>query len=327
MGTRTEHSQPRQRAPDWRAQLPLSGPGPYAVADGRILTDGLEVVIAAHCNLRCRACAYLSPVMPVMTVPPATIQRDLAALARHYHASEARVLGGEPLLHPQLVPVLQAIRASGVSDTIRVITNGLLLARMPASFWHLADEVSVSVYPGRQPDDNAVAAAADMAERHGVRLRLKYFHYFRESYSESGARDATLVERIYRTCQTANVWRCNTVLNGHLYRCPQSAFLPSIINQPGSRDSSPDGLRITDSPDFAKQLLEFLESPEPLLACGNCLGSVGRLFTHCQMPRSLWRAQQQDHTEELVDWDHLDALERNPQMLVRDTSFLPAPPS
>jgi membrane dipeptidase len=31
--------------------------------DGRILTDGLEVIIAAHCNLRCRACAYLSPVM------------------------------------------------------------------------------------------------------------------------------------------------------------------------------------------------------------------------------------------------------------------------
>jgi hypothetical protein len=31
------------------------------------------------------------------------------------------------------------------------------------------------------------------------------------------------------------------------------------------------------------------------------------------------------NTEELVDWEHLDTLERNPEMLVRDTSFLPAP--
>jgi hypothetical protein len=166
-----------------------------------------------------------------------------------------------------------------------------------------------------------------MADRHGVRLRLKYFHYFRESYSESGTRDVTLVERIYRTCQMANVWRCNTVLNGYLYRCPQSAFLLSIIHQPGSQADPPDGLKITDSQDFAQQLLAFLESPEPLRACGNCLGSVGRLFGHTQMSRPLWRAQQQDHTEELVDWEHLDTLERHPEMVVRDTSFLPAPHS
>jgi organic radical activating enzyme len=265
--------------------------------DGRILTDGLEVIIAAHCNLRCRACAYLSPVMPAMTAEPATIHRDLAALARCYHSSEARVLGGEPMLHPQLVQALQAIRASGVSDTIRVITNGLLLARVPASFWRLIDEVSVSVYPGRQPDDEVIAAAACMADRHGVRLRKKYFNYFRESYSELGAHDAALVERIYRTCQMANVWRCNTVLNGFLYRCPQSAFLPSIIHRPGSQANLADGLRITDSQDFADQLLAFLESPEPLRSCGNCLGSAGSLLKHTQMSRPLWRTQQEKHTD------------------------------
>jgi hypothetical protein len=302
MRAATGNSQPGERAGDWRAGLPRSGPGPYAVGDGRILTDGLEVIIAAHCNLRCRACAYLSPVMPAATVAPAQIQRDLTVLARSYHALEARVLGGEPLLHPELVAVLQAIRASGVSDTIRVITNGLLLARMPADFWN-------------------IAMAARTAENHGVRLRLKYFHYFRESYTELGTGDSRLVERIYKTCQMANVWRCNTIFNGHLYRCPQSAFIPSIIHRPGLGD----GLPITDSPAFTRRLLEFLESPEPLDACTNCLGSVGRLFRHTQTPRAAWRTQQQHHTEELVDWEHLQTLEREPGTLVRDTSFLPAP--
>lgn len=294
------------------------------MADGRILTDGLEVVITAHCNLRCRACAYLSPVMPTVTIPPGQIQRDLSALARCYHASEARVLGGEPLLHPELVTVLQAVRASGVSDRVRVITNGLLLPRMPASFWHLVDEISVSMYPGRELDGDTVTDAASTATKYGVRLRTKYFRYFRESYAELGTDDPTLVERIYRTCQMANVWRCNTVLNGYLYRCPQSAFLPSLFGQQGADGEPPlDGLEITVSPDFGDQLLAFLESPEPLASCAHCLGSVGRLFAHRQAPRRAWREQQQHHTEELVDWEHLDKLERNPGMLVRDTSFLP----
>ena len=231
----SEEKRPGERAGNWRAGLRRAGPGPYAVADGRILTDGLEVVIATHCNLRCRACAYFSPVMPVATVPAVQIRRDLSALARCVHASEVRVLGGEPLLHPELVPVLQVIRAAGVSDTIRVITNGLLLPRMPAGFWSLINEVSVSMYPVRQLDGDAAAAVARTAEKHGVRLRMKYFHYFRESYSELGTRDARLVERIYRTCQMANVWRCNTVLNGCIYRCPQSAFLPSILHPPRQR--------------------------------------------------------------------------------------------
>ena len=317
---------PGGQAGNWRAQLPRSGPGPYAVADdGRVLTDGLEVVITAHCNLRCRACAYLSPVMPATAVPLAQIARDLTVLARYYHASEARVLGGEPLLHPDLTGVLRAVRASGISDTIRVITNGLLLARVPTGFWELIDEVSVSVYPGREPGEGAISAATRLAGQHGVELRMKYFNYFRESYSELGTGDTALVDRIYRTCQMARVWRCNTILNGSLYRCPQSAFLPSALGRQNAREDMTDGLPITDASGFAQRLLSFLESPEPLGACVNCLGSVGRLFEHSQTQRPAWRSHQRHHTEELMDWQHLSTLERNPGTLVRDTSYVTAP--
>jgi len=186
--------------------------------------------------------------------------------------------------------------------------------------------VSVSIYPGTRLEGAALAAVVQTADEHGVRLRLKHFHSFRESYSELGTPDRGLVERIYRTCQMANVWRCHTVLNGYLYRCPQSAFLPSVVQWPEPDGEAPaDGLPIADSPAFAQRLLAFLESPEPLRVCTRCLGSVGRLFEHRQTPRPTWRAQQEHRTEELVDWEHLDMLERNPGMLVRDTSFLPAP--
>jgi organic radical activating enzyme len=284
-----------------------------------VLTDGLEVVVAHHCNLRCRACAYLSPIRPKVLADPTLLGRDLAVLAAAYHASETRVLGGEPLLHPEITSILAAIRNSGLCDTIRVITNGLLLPRTPEGFWESIDEVSVSVYPGRALSPEVAEAVRHTAAEHGVALKFKQFRYFRESYSEIGTGDDYLVERIYRTCQMANVWRCHTMWQGRLYRCPQSLFLPAALTQ---APLEMEGIEIGSDDGFRGRLLAFLESSDPLPSCKNCLGSVGRLFVNQQVPRNGWREQQRLPTEDLLDWPHLQLLEKNPGMLVKDASYI-----
>jgi organic radical activating enzyme len=306
----------------WRATLPVRGPGPYAVIDGRVLTDGLEVVVSHHCNLRCRACAYLAPVQRTALADPEQLGRDLAALGRAYHASEARVLGGEPLLHPEITAVLSAIRGSGVCDSVRVITNGLRLPRVPRGFWDAVDEVSVSVYPGRELGPETADAVRRTAGEHGVALRFKRFDYFRESYSEIGTDDDGLVERIYRTCQMANTWRCHTVWRGRLFRCPQSLFLALAVNE---LTGVGEGIEINGDPGFVDRMLSFLEDTRPLASCRRCLGSVGRMFANQQVPRSTWREPQHAPTEDLVDWQHLRALESNSGMLVMDASYITSP--
>src|SRR5712692_3781124 len=161
---------------------------------------------------------------------------------------------------------------------------------MPDDFWDAVDKVSVSMYPGKQLEGAARQAAVRAADDHGVSLELTWFPSVGECYSELGTSDRNLVGRIYRTCQMANVWRCHTVMHGHLYRCPQSAFLRSIVGRPveGSRPGADrahlvDALPIEDSPDFVERLLIFLERAEPLDVCANCLGSVGQLFGHSQI--------------------------------------------
>jgi len=301
-----------------RRDCPRHGPGPYAVIDDRVCTEGLEVIVTHHCNLRCRSCAYLAPTLPTKTVDPKQLHQTLATLARSFHATEARVLGGEPLLHPDLASILIATRRSGVCDTIRIITNGLLLPGMEPAFWEAVDEVSVSTYPGRELRSEAKAAVEAAAESHGVRLIFKPFTYFRESYSEIGTDDVDLVRRIFRTCQMAHVWRCITVWNGRLYRCPQSLFLPASLH---GLAGATEGLEVLDSPQFLSELLTFLESDEPLAACRFCLGSVGELFQNQQLRRTAWREPQQVSSEALLDWPHLVDLETNPGRLVRDTSY------
>ncbi len=106
----------------------------YVVKNGKLHTHGVEVNVSHHCNLSCRGCAHLSPVMAKQYASPEQILRDLSVLAKHMQADHVRLLGGEPLLHPRLTEVIAAARQSALAGRIRVVTNGILLWRMTDAF-------------------------------------------------------------------------------------------------------------------------------------------------------------------------------------------------
>lgn len=271
----------------------------YRVVDGRILNRRCEINVAEHCNLSCRACSHLSPVNPKTFVDPDVVARDLTALSRSYHAKVVRLLGGEPLLHPDLLAVIHAARRSRVSDSVMIVTNGVLLPRMPAKVWSAIDAVEVSLYPKRSLSEQAQRACADTAAAHGVAVRFRTCNEFQESYSEIGTTDDRLVDRIYTTCNVAHRWRCHNVINGWFYRCPQAHYIPKVLQSDG-RSEYVDGIEIEDSPAFMPRLLAYLQSPEPLEACRNCLGTAGRYGPNEQVRRADFRPRQMAPTEELV---------------------------
>lgn len=270
---------------------------------------GCELNVAHHCNLACRSCSHLSPVFKKHLADPAVVARDFATLAKHYRPQFVKLLGGEPLLHPVLTEVIDAVRASDICDWIQVCTNGLWLPRMTGEFWRRVDEVLVSVYPGAELDEDELAEVEHAAEAHGVELGVYHYDYFRESYSAAGTDDAGLVQRLYASCQVAHVWRCHTVEDGFFFKCPQSVFIPRTL----ATGSPPDnGVAIDDGPDFGRRLLEYLDSRDPLPACRNCLANAGRLFPHEQANRRTWHEAQQAPTEELLDLPFLLELEEDP---------------
>ncbi|MFC5722383.1 radical SAM protein [Streptomyces gamaensis] len=285
--------------------------GPYRFEDGKVVTpEGCELNVAHHCNLGCASCSHLSPVFPRSFVDPGTAARDLTVLARSFRARFVKVLGGEPLLHRELVTILRSVRASGIAPRIVVCTNGVLLPRMREDFWAAVDEVEISVYPGKELPEEELARIRGHAADHGVTLTVLHYSHFRYSYSEFGTSDEGLVRRIHATCQIAHVWRCHTVYEGHFFVCPQSVFLPRVLD--GGADPWQDGLEITDEPGFPERLLAYLRSPEPLRACRNCLGSAGLRMPHEQRTRRDFREPQRRATEDLTDYGFLALLDRTP---------------
>ncbi|GHE70211.1 hypothetical protein GCM10018785_43390 [Streptomyces longispororuber] len=275
-----------------------------SLTDGKVRNpEGVEVNASLQCNMRCRSCAHLSPLFRRENADPAEVHDTLSVLSRNYHAAYAKIMGGEPLLHPDIVGLIEAVRATGVSDTILVATNGTLLHRMPDRFWQAVDSLEISVYPSRMLAPEDVERYRALARDHGVSLLVNYYTRFRAVYSETGTDSPGLVRDVFDTCKLAHFWNSHTVYEGWLYRCPQSVFMPRQLRT-GGWDTRVDGIEIDDGPEFLDRLHRFLTRDRPLKACRNCLGSVGRLHPHEERPRTGWQVT--EPLEDLVDRPFLD---------------------
>ena len=278
----------------------------YVVRNGKIESLALEINVVEHCNLACRSCSHLSPVVRPALVDNEQLERDLHILAKHYHVGQVRLLGGEPLLHRDLRSVIDIVRASGVTDRISITTNGVLLDRAPDTVWEAVDDIWISEYPGFEFDEDTRSAFVSKARTFGVRLRLRSYDSFRESYSELGTDDDPLVQKIFDRCIVVHVGRCHAVAGGYFFKCAPSYFISKVLHPDES--VPPDGLEIADGDDFGSRLLAFLTSRTPLPACRNCLGTSGREIPHQQVRRSEFRAVQRRPTEEMIDPRKLGAI-------------------
>lgn len=248
-----------------------------------VTTDAIEINAAAHCNLTCVACSHNSAHAIPALADIDQVNTDLTILSRWMQVNHVRVLGGEPLLHPDLPTLLRAIRATPIGKRIRLITNGLILADAPPAVWDLVDEVHVSLYPAtRRFLTRQRAELRHLAEAHATTVVIKEFDHFRVADRPDGT-EPELTPLVYHTCQIANQWRCLTVEHGRIYRCPQAVYGPRGV--PAASDAGLDFLQL-DQISSVSQVQAWLHGTRPLTACGTCAGSVGALFEHRQERRN-----------------------------------------
>ncbi len=118
-----------------RGTLSTSQRRRYERVDGRIRVEAFELHVVEHCNLRCAHCCNMSPYVDEATLSVDAIERMCRSMAEHLEVDVFKIMGGEPLLHPDIAGALRAVRRSGISGTVRLFTNGLLLHRMDEAFW------------------------------------------------------------------------------------------------------------------------------------------------------------------------------------------------
>jgi organic radical activating enzyme len=245
----------------------------------------LQFNVVEHCNLRCVECSHLSPWIAARSVSLQGFRRDVAALAAVLHAERFCFVGGEPLLHRDLVAFLEAVREARLADAIVVMTNGVLIDRMPDGFFRAIDRLELSRYPGTPTTDDKVRVARTRCARFGKQFRLFDRTEFRLMHLDRVNDDDSLVQQIYDSCQIAHLWNCHTIRDGMYYKCFRPAFTGPYLARKGvAAEDFPrvDGVAIHE-PGLADRLRAYLADPTPLRSCRFCLGTVGKLVPHRQL--------------------------------------------
>lgn len=99
------------------------------------ILDYLEVDIVDHCNLNCSGCTHFCPLVGENYMDVEHFKKDLTQLKTFFsHIKQFRILGGEPLLHKDVAKFVQYSREILPNSDIRIVTNGLLLSKMPDDF-------------------------------------------------------------------------------------------------------------------------------------------------------------------------------------------------
>src|SRR5581483_4753474 len=131
----------------------------------------------------------------------------------------ARILGGEPLLHPRLLDIIRIVRRSHLSQEIHVVTNGLLLDRAGEEFWQAVDRVQLSLYPDVSPK---------ILEHPHAKLKINHVQRFSETFSLQRHEDAELVQKIWDQCGIRNY--CYGIVDGRFYKCMRAPYLGKLLS-------------------------------------------------------------------------------------------------
>jgi hypothetical protein len=244
-------------------------------------------------------------MLPEQFADLASFTRDIEVLSTVLEARELKFVGGEPLLHPQLLDFIRVAKESSIANSLVLVTNGVLLHKAPEELWSLIDGMWISVYPGVKFrfDWEWIQRIAD---EHKIFVWRKETPRFVESSLIEEIRSEELVQMVYQNCDQAHLYSCHTVYQGRYYICEPSVWVQSRLRLHGidfkNRDA--DSIPIHDNPHLHDDLDELVRRKQPLAACRYCLGVWARSTPNEQLSRSgiqTFLTRKQDDLAELVN--------------------------
>ena len=103
--------------------------------------------IVEHCNLNCISCAHISPVAKECFYDLNEYITEAKCLSSLFcsEIGELLLMGGEPLLHPDIIEFMRVSREAFIYGNILLVTNGILLDSMKQDFWDACRKYDITI--------------------------------------------------------------------------------------------------------------------------------------------------------------------------------------
>ena len=185
-------------------------------SDHRPTLPYIEIPITDACNLNCRGCLFAcNKYNSNEHVPKEQILKDAGRMAELFEDIPwIRVLGGEPLMHPDLNEILDGLRKIFPTSEIDLCTNGLLLPRMEESFFETIIRNKMSVHvSGYKPTYPILDKMDQVLREHGIIYTILKREEFFKFYTTDPEHDMIKNFKVCPTCACLELYR------GRIMRC------------------------------------------------------------------------------------------------------------
>lgn len=89
----------------------------------------IETHIVDHCNLKCKGCSHFSGLAQPSFKSIEEFEKEVKRLSE-FGVGIFRILGGEPLLHPQVIDFCLLARKYFPNSNVVLVTNGILIGQL-----------------------------------------------------------------------------------------------------------------------------------------------------------------------------------------------------
>ncbi len=239
------------------------------------------VDITHHCNLNCRGCDHFSPIAEKKFYDLAQFEDDIKRLSELTGGCVDRIgiMGGEPLLNPDVLKYLQITRNFFPDTKIRLVTNGILLDKQDENFWLTLKKLHIFVEYTKYAIKLDYDKLDELIKKYEVPIDVYGYNQgvIKTSYKiPLDLKGNQHVGNNFIKCFHAN--HCISLKNGRLYTCTVAPSIEHFNKYFGTNIplTDRDGINIHKAKSI-DEILEFLAKPIPF--CKYC-NVNGRTFGH-----------------------------------------------
>ena len=195
---------------------------------------GIEYNLVDHCNLNCKSCDHCSPIADEFFITKEEFEKDMKRLSEITNDKLQRItlMGGEPLLHPELISLLKIARKYFKNTPVILHSNGILLLKDDA-LWSALKEYDIILCTTTYPVKVDYKKIDEKAKEYGIKYN-RFAHVGDQDYEGlKWLRHAPYLLKhnaplhYFISCYHFN--DCITLRHGKIYTCPFKPYSQHFV--------------------------------------------------------------------------------------------------
>ena len=250
----------------------------------------LSIHLVDKCNNNCESCSHFCTLADNFKLDIKDFERQLTILSQKFHIKEIDLMGGEPLLHPEINTFFDITRKILPDTFICLHTNAILLPKMDETFWDSCRRNSIAFKITKYPTVEDFSSLLDLCLEKGVWIagiiNGKTFLHWMDKTGQGN------IEENFFACKSKFGY-CYILRDYRLYTCPTACYMNLYNSAFNTHIPEEKGIDIITASD--EEIIKYLNTP--LSTCKYCRN------VHNLTPRP-WRRSSR------AEWEWDDAIYR-----------------